>query len=35
LPFPFKIEKNSYEQLDLFGPETASHENPSDDIEKD
>jgi hypothetical protein len=21
LPFPFKIEKNSYKQMDLFGPE--------------
>lgn len=31
LPFPFKVEKNRYEQLDLFGPDDVQPDEPDND----
>ena len=30
LPFPFKVEKNRYEQMDLFGPDEMTPKTGDD-----
>jgi hypothetical protein len=34
LPFPFKVEKNRYEQIDLFGSEEITPRPTKDDDEE-
>lgn len=31
LPFPFKVDKSRYEQLDLFGPEATKPLHPDEE----